>query len=97
MGGKSIVKLFLTFCKSHRGFTRARIPRKDPQEREEREKIVFGEGKKGEILGGLAEGGRLLSRRARSTSANFDFGQLFFSSSANFDFGQIRFRPIFGC
>ena len=35
--------------------------------------------------------------RARSTSANFDFGQVFFSSSANFDFGQIRLRPIFGC
>ena len=42
--------------------------------------------------------------RARSTSANFDFGQLFFSSSANstsanstsanFDFGQFRLRPI---
>ena len=36
---------------------------------------------------------------ARSTSANYDFGQLFFSSSANstsanFDFGQFRFRPI---
>ena len=37
--------------------------------------------------------------RARSTSANYDFGQLFFSSSANstsnnFDFGQFRLRPI---
>ena len=36
---------------------------------------------------------------ARSTSANYDFGQLFFSSSANstsanFDFGQFRLRPI---
>ena len=41
--------------------------------------------------------GRL--HRARSTSANYDFGQLFFSSSANstsanFDFGQFRLRPI---
>ena len=40
-----------------------------------------------------------LRSRARSTSANFDFGQLFFSSSANstsanFDFGQFRLRPI---
>ena len=44
------------------------------------------------LAGGKAVG-------ARSTSANFDFGQFFFSSSAsstsaNFDFGQFRFRPI---
>ena len=43
--------------------------------------------------------------RSWSTSANFDFGPLFFSSSANstsanFDFGQFNFgqtRPLFGC
>ena len=29
-----------------------------------------------------------MSCGARSTSANFDFGQPFFSTSANFDFGQ---------
>ena len=38
----------------------------------------------------------------RSTSANLDFVQLFFSSSANstsanFDFGEFRLRPIFRC
>ena len=41
----------------------------------------------------------MAKNRARSTSANYDFGQLFFSSSAistsaNFDFGQFRLRPI---
>ena len=35
------------------------------------------------------------SKRARSTSANFDFGQFFFfSSSANFEIGQFQLRPI---
>ena len=34
-----------------------KIPREDPQEREERMKIVAGEGKKTEILGGPGEGG----------------------------------------
>ena len=39
-----------------------------------------------------------LSLRARSISANFDFGQFRFppiSTSANFDFGQFGLRPIF--
>ena len=40
-----------------------KIPRKDPQEREERKKIVAGEGKKSDILGGPEEGG---SRDGRS-------------------------------
>ena len=42
-----------------RGFTRqhqSAIPRKDPKEREVRKKIVAGEGKKSEILGGPVEG-----------------------------------------
>ena len=34
-----------------------KIPRKDPKEREERKRIVVGEGKKSEISGGPAEGG----------------------------------------
>ena len=34
------------------------------------------------------EGPQTAYERARSISANFDFGQLFFSSSANFDIGQ---------
>ena len=61
--GKSIVKLFLTFCKSRRGFhtTASDSTRRPPQEKEERMKIVAGVGKKvqnfGRSGGGRSDGG----------------------------------------
>ena len=71
--GKSIVKLFFTFCKSHRGFTRQPVSqtctvgtdaskhhqnstRRSPREREKERKWEREREKRGDILGGPAEG-----------------------------------------
>ena len=56
--------------------------RRHPERHKESETVVGKGRKRAKFLG------------ARSTSANFDFGQLFFSTSANFDFGQFRLWPI---
>ena len=64
-------KLFLTFCESHRGFAREpkraqlaptlqtppKFHEKTHSERQKKNEMGAGEGKKSEILGGPAEGG----------------------------------------
>ena len=45
-----------------------KIQREDPEEREERTKIVAGEGRRGEILGGPAEGGPGKSKPTTTTT-----------------------------
>ena len=87
--GKSIVKLLLTFCKSHRGFTRQPVSpyvhswyrplqtqpkfhEKTPTERKKERKWEQERKKRGEILGGPAEGSQGERPNLGRTHENFE-------------------------